>query len=93
MKFETVSRTETADRLVDEMIISFTHTIEMDHILPGVKPTGKFAEVTFVVIVIASAKTLANAILCGNMCYIVASMTIRSSEKATNIMKRKVYIL
>ena len=51
MKFETVSRTETADRLVDEMIISFTHTIEMDHILPGVEPTGKFAEVAFVVIV------------------------------------------
>ncbi len=51
VKFETVSRTETADRLVDEMIISFTHTIEMDHILPGVKPTGKFAEVAFVVIV------------------------------------------
>jgi carboxymethylenebutenolidase len=33
------------------MIISFTHTIEMDHILPGVKPTGKFVEAVFVVIV------------------------------------------
>jgi carboxymethylenebutenolidase len=51
VKFESVSRTETADRLVDEMIISFTHTIEMDHILPGVQPTGRFAEVAFVVIV------------------------------------------
>lgn len=49
--FETLSRTQSTDCLVDEMIISFTHTAVMDHILPGVKPTGKFAEVAFVVIV------------------------------------------
>jgi carboxymethylenebutenolidase len=51
VKFETISRTYSPERLVDEMIISFTHTIEMDHILPGVKPTGKFVEAVFVVIV------------------------------------------
>jgi carboxymethylenebutenolidase len=51
VKFETVSSTHSPERLVSELIISFTHTIEMDHILPGVKPTGKFAEVVFVVIV------------------------------------------
>ncbi len=50
-KFETISRTATAERLIDELIISFTHTIPMDHILPGVKPTGKFVEAVFVVIV------------------------------------------
>lgn len=51
VKFETLSRTYSAQRLIDELIISFTHTIEMDHILPGVKPTGKFVEAAFVVIV------------------------------------------
>lgn len=51
VKFETLSRTYGQDRLVDELIISFTHTIEMDHLLPRVKPTGKYAEVAFVVIV------------------------------------------
>jgi|GEM_PF-341183 len=51
VKFETISRTYSPERLVDELIISFTHTTEMDHLLPGVKPTGKFAEVAFVVIV------------------------------------------
>lgn len=50
-KFETISRTYSSQRLIDELIVSFTHTIEMDHILPRVKPTGKFAEVAFVVIV------------------------------------------
>jgi carboxymethylenebutenolidase len=51
VKFETITSTYSPERLVSELIISFTHTTEMDHILPGVKPTGKFAEVVFVVIV------------------------------------------
>ena len=49
--FESVSRTYGEDRLVDELIISFTHTIKMDHILPGVEPTGRRVEAVFVVIV------------------------------------------
>ncbi|MDG2411872.1 MAG: dienelactone hydrolase, partial [Halioglobus sp.] len=49
--FETISRTYGEDRLVDQLIISFTHTIKMDHILPGVEPTGKPVEAVFVVIV------------------------------------------
>jgi hypothetical protein len=36
-----ISRTIGADRLVDEMIFRFTHTLEMDWMLPGVAPTGK----------------------------------------------------
>jgi len=51
VKFETLSRTYGQNRLVDELIISFTHTTEIDHLLPRVKPTGKYAEVAFVVIV------------------------------------------
>lgn len=49
--FESLSRTYSEERLVDELIISFTHTIKMDHILPGVAPTGKRVEAVFVVIV------------------------------------------
>ena len=51
VKFETISRTYSPERLIDELIISFTNTIEMDWFLPGVKPTGKFVEAVFVVIV------------------------------------------
>lgn len=46
-----VSRTIGADQLVDEMVIGFTHTIEMDWMLPGIAPTGKRVEVALVVIV------------------------------------------
>ena len=46
-----VSRTVGENRLVDEMVISFTHTIEMPWILPGVAPTGRHVEVPLVAIV------------------------------------------
>lgn len=49
--FEPISRTYSSERLVDELIISFTHTTKIDWMLPGLEPTGKRVEVVFVVIV------------------------------------------
>ena len=46
-----ISRTIGTERLVDEMIFRFTHTIEMDWMLPGIGPTGKRVECPLVVIV------------------------------------------
>src|SRR6202521_5380981 len=50
-KIVPVSRTIGAERLVDEMIFQFTHTVEMDWMLPGIAPTGKRVECPLVVIV------------------------------------------
>lgn len=36
-----VSRTVGQDQVVDEVVVSFTHDIEMDHLLPRVPPTGR----------------------------------------------------
>ncbi|HUI34049.1 MAG TPA: nuclear transport factor 2 family protein [Stellaceae bacterium] len=51
MEMTPVSRTVGGDQLVDEMVIKFTHSIEMDWMLPGIAPTGKRVEVALVVIV------------------------------------------
>jgi carboxymethylenebutenolidase len=51
MAMTPVSRTIGADQLVDEMVITFTHSIEMDWMLPGIAPTGRRVEVALVVIV------------------------------------------
>ena len=51
MEMIPVSRTIGDDQLVDEMIFKFTHTIEMDWMLPGVPPTGKQVEVPMVAII------------------------------------------
>jgi carboxymethylenebutenolidase len=36
---------------VDELIDRFTHTIEMDWMLPGIHPTGRRVEIPIVVVV------------------------------------------
>ena len=46
-----VSRTIGENRLVDEMIFSFTHSQEMPWMLPGVPPTHRRVEVPLVAIV------------------------------------------
>jgi len=46
-----VSRTVGDDRIVDEFVFRFTHTITMDWMLPGIAPTGRRVEVPTVVIV------------------------------------------
>jgi carboxymethylenebutenolidase len=51
MEIVPISRTIGSDQLVDEMVIKFTHSIEMDWMLPGIPPTGRRVEVPLVVIV------------------------------------------
>jgi carboxymethylenebutenolidase len=51
VKMTNVSRTIGQDQVVEELVISFTHTTAVDWILPGVAPTGKPVEVAVVVIV------------------------------------------
>jgi len=51
VKMTNVSTTVGSDQVVDELVISFTHTTSIDWMLPGVPPTGKPVEMAVVVIV------------------------------------------
>jgi len=46
-----ISRTIGQGRLVDEIVVRFTHSIPMDWMLPGIPPTGKRVEIALVVVV------------------------------------------
>jgi carboxymethylenebutenolidase len=46
-----ISRTTGSDRIVDEMLFCFTHDVEIDWMLPGIKPTGKYVQIPLVAIV------------------------------------------
>ena len=48
---EAVSRTVGDEQVVDELVLSFTHDVEMDQLLPGVAPTGKHVQLAFCVVV------------------------------------------
>jgi carboxymethylenebutenolidase len=46
-----LSRTVGRDQVVDEMVLKFTHSIEIDWMVPGIAPTGRRVEVPLVAIV------------------------------------------
>ena len=60
MEMVPVSRTIGQGRVVDELIMRFTHTIRMDWLLPGIPPTGKPVEVPMVAIVQFEADKVAH---------------------------------
>ncbi|MGE0094455.1 MAG: ester cyclase [Alphaproteobacteria bacterium] len=45
-----VSRTVDEHQLVEELVITFTHTTVIDWMLPGIAPTGRKVEVAFAVV-------------------------------------------
>ena len=49
-KVVRISRTIDKDQVVDELMVSFTHDREVDFMLPGVPPTGKYVELPHVVV-------------------------------------------
>jgi carboxymethylenebutenolidase len=51
VKMTPVSTTVGDDQIVDELVISFTHTTKIDWLLPGVAPTGMPVEMAVAVIV------------------------------------------
>ncbi|HEY4893485.1 MAG TPA: nuclear transport factor 2 family protein [Reyranella sp.] len=59
-ELKPVSRTIGADQIVDEILFSFTHTSEIDWMLPGVPPTGKRVEIPLVAIVRFEADKVAH---------------------------------
>jgi len=46
-----ISRTVGESSVVDEFVVSFTHTSRMDWMLPGIEPTGRRVEIPTVAIV------------------------------------------
>ena len=49
-KFVRISRTIDKNQVVDELILSFTHDREIEFMLPGIPPTGKYVELPHVVV-------------------------------------------
>jgi carboxymethylenebutenolidase len=49
-KITRISRTVGKDQVVDELILSFTHDIEIKSMLPGIHPSGKYVELPHVVV-------------------------------------------
>jgi len=77
----SVSRTVGAHGLVDEMIFRFTHTIEMDWMLPGVAPTGRRVEVALVAIVYFRGDRLAHEHIYWDQASVLAQVGLVDAAK------------
>lgn len=51
MRLVPVSRTVGSESLVDEMLLRFTHSCEIDWMLPGIPPTGRQVEIPMVAVI------------------------------------------
>jgi carboxymethylenebutenolidase len=49
-KIERISRTVGKNQVVDELILKFTHDREIEYMIPGIPPTGKYVEIPHVVV-------------------------------------------
>jgi carboxymethylenebutenolidase len=76
-----ISRTIGTDRLVDEMIFRFTHTLEMDWMLPGVAPTGKRVECALVVVILFRERKLASEHIYWDQASVLVQIGLLDSSK------------
>ncbi|KAL4885343.1 hypothetical protein BJY04DRAFT_214672 [Aspergillus karnatakaensis] len=68
-----LSRTAGADRIVDELLLTFEHTEEIPWLLPGVPPTGKSVRV----LIVMTASFLAGKIARHNIYWDQASVLLQ----------------
>ena len=50
VRFDTISVTIGRTRVIQEIVISFTHTVEIAWMVPNIAPTNKRVEIAFVVV-------------------------------------------
>src|SRR5690242_8753570 len=50
LKWLPVDRTIGVNQVVLETVLTFTHTVQMDWILPGIAPTGRFVEIPMAIV-------------------------------------------
>ena len=79
--FVPVTRTVGKDRIVDELIHKFTHTIEMPWILPGVPPTGRQVEIVVVVVVQFKDGKIAGEHIYWDQASVLAQIGLIDAEK------------
>jgi carboxymethylenebutenolidase len=79
-----ISRTIGTDQLVDEVVAKFTHTIQMDWMLPSVAPTGKQVEMPGVVIIQFRDGKIAHLHLYWDQASVLVQIGLLDAEKLPN---------
>jgi carboxymethylenebutenolidase len=81
LKMTSISRTIGRDQLVEELVLDFTHTIEIDWMLPGIAPTGRRIEIALVVVVRFRDGKLAHEHIYWDQASVLAQLGLLDPEK------------
>jgi carboxymethylenebutenolidase len=96
-----VSRTVGESQVVDELVLSFTHDIEMPQLLPGIAPTGRHVRLAFCVVVgFADGKVAHEHIYWDQASLLVQvglldpeTLPVRGVEQAENVLNPRAHPL
>jgi carboxymethylenebutenolidase len=96
-----VSRTMGEDQVVDELVLSFTHDIEMDQLLPGVAPTGRHVGLPFCVVAKFDGGKLAHEHIYWDQASLLAQvglldatgLPVTGAEQAENVLDPRAHPL
>ena len=80
-KFVRISRTIGKNQVVDELIVSFTHDIEIPAMLPGISPTGKYVELPHVVIMKFKGNKIAHEHIYWDQASLLAQIGLLDEKK------------
>jgi carboxymethylenebutenolidase len=96
-----VSRTIGEEQVVDELVLSFTHDVEMDQLLPGVASTGKRVQLAFCVVAKFEDDRLAHEHIYWDQASLLvqvglldaAGLPVTGAEQAANVLDPRAHPL
>ena len=80
-KVTKISRTVGKDQVVDELIISFTHDREIEYMLPGVAPTGRYVGIPHVVVMKFKNNKISHEHIYWDQASVLVQIGLLQSEK------------
>src|ERR1700741_537332 len=81
MELVPVNRIIGAEHIVEESVLRFTHTSELDWMLPGLAPTGRRVEVAVVSVVKMEGEKLAHEHIYWDQASVLAQLGLIDAEK------------
>jgi carboxymethylenebutenolidase len=80
MDLRLLTRIVAADHIVEESVMRFTHTVELDWILPGVAPTGRRVEFPVCVVVKMEGEKVAHEHIYWDQASVLAQLGLLGAE-------------
>ena len=80
-KVVPISRTVGKDQVVDELILSFTHDVPLECMLPGIPPTDKYVELPHVVVMKFEGDKIAHEHIYWDQASLLAQVGLLDSKK------------